>query len=93
MAVPGLSLFAMDQVARSPGMVEELTCTYIQSLYKMEKTVTLASETILALQWRYRHSKGELRDTCSVPASWARFSDYLGSIVLPWYNAIKCATS
>ena len=63
-------LFAMDQVARSPEMVVELTCTYIQSLYKMEKTVTLASETILALPWRYRHLKVKLRGCWGVITSW-----------------------
>ncbi len=45
-----VSLFVLDVAARSPDLMVEMLCEYIQVLYDRRQTVTLAAETVLSIQ-------------------------------------------
>ena len=65
-----LPLFLLDVAARSPDLMVEMLCEYIQVLYDRRQTVTLAAETVLSIQWRYRYLKRRLTGAWDLVASW-----------------------
>ena len=62
--------FCLDRAASSSALVSELLIDYVQHLYTLKKPVTLASDTILSVRYRYRRLKGQLRSSWDSIFSW-----------------------
>ncbi len=65
-----LPFFDLDVACRCPDLVVEMLCGYIQALYNRREGITLANETVLSVQWRYRFLRRRLTGAWDMIASW-----------------------
>ena len=60
----------MAKVARCPDLVVEVLCLYLQNLYARNQPITIGVESVLAVQFKFRHLKGKLKGCWDVVTSW-----------------------